>query len=115
MAKIKDVIRGDSHTINLTISNAGTAVDITGYTVYFTVNSSSAPSDDSTASIQKDVTTHTDPTLGQTTITLEPADTASLTPGTYWYDIQLKDASDNITSFAKDKFILISDITRRTT
>lgn len=115
MAKIKDVIRGDSHTINLTITNAGTAVNLTGYTVFFTVNASESPSDDTGAAIQKTVTSHSDPTNGKTVITLAPADTSSLTPGTFWYDIQLKDGSGNITSFEKDKFILVSDITRRTT
>lgn len=114
MAKIKDVIRGDSHTIPLTIENNGTPVDITGFTVFFTVNADSDPIDDSGAVIEKSVTSHTDPTNGKTLITLDPDDTTSLTPGNYWYDIQIKDTSDNITSIPKDKFIIVSDITRRT-
>ncbi len=115
MAKLKNAIRGDSHTINLAITNGGTAVNLTGYTVFFTVNASEAPADDTSAVIQKTVTSHSAPTLGQTIISLAPADTSSLTPGTFWYDIQLKDPSGNVTSFDKDKFILVSDITRRTT
>lgn len=115
MAKIKDVIRGDTHSINLSIVKGATPVNLTGYTVYFTVNASSNPTDDTSAAIQKNVTAHTDPTAGKTVITLNPADTTGLSPGTFWYDIQIKDTAGNITSFAKDKFIIVSDITRRTT
>lgn len=114
MAKITNVIRGDDHTINLTITDSDGAVDLTGYTVFFTVNDSKEPASDASAVIQKDVTSHSSPTTGQTAIQLDPADTASVTPGTYWYDIQLKDGSGNITSFPKDRFTLVSDITRRT-
>jgi hypothetical protein len=115
VAKIKNVIRGDTHTINLTFSESGTAVDITGYTVFFTVNASNSPTTDSAAVIEKSVTSHIAPTLGQTRITLDASDTDAITPGTYYYDIQLKDGSSNITSLPKDKFIIVSDITRRTT
>lgn len=115
MAKITNVIRGDTHTINLTITDNGTPLNITGYTVFFTVNASKEPADDSAAVISKTVTVHTAPTLGETTISLAPSDTTNLAPDSYWYDIQLKDGSGNITSFAKDRFILVSDITRRTT
>lgn len=115
MAKIENVIRGDTHTINLTISSSGSRVDLTGYTVFFTVNAEKNPASDTSAVIQKNITSHTDPTEGQTTISLSSSDTASVTPGSYWYDIQLKDGDGNITSFAKDRFLVVSDITRRTT
>lgn len=115
MAKITGVIRGDTHTINLTITNNGTPLNITGYTVFFTVNAEKEPSTDSAAVISKTVTSHSDPTNGETIISLSAADTTNVAPGTYWYDIQLKDGSGNITSFRKDRFVLVSDITRRTT
>jgi hypothetical protein len=115
VSKIKNVIRGDTHTIDLTFRESGTAIDITGYTLFFTVNASNSPTTDSAAVIEKSVTSHLAPTLGQTRITLAPSDTDSITPGTYYYDIQVKDGSGNITSLPKDKFIIVSDITRRTT
>jgi len=114
MAAIKNVIRGDSHTINLTVTGPTGPVDLTGSTVFFTVNASNNPLNDDDAVIEKTVTTHSDPTAGETIIALDPADTASVVIGDYFYDIQIKDPSGNISSLPKDKFQLVSDITRRT-
>lgn len=114
MAKITNLIRGDSHIINVKFDNNGTPLNISGYTVYFTVNASKNPTDDSTAAIQKNITSHTNAALGQTTITLLPADTNSML-GNYFYDVQLKDPSGNVTSFKQDSLTVIADITRRTT
>lgn len=111
------LIRGDSRTINANFlqSDGVTPVNLTGGTVYFTVNASNDPADDTSASIQKNVTSHTAPTLGQTQISLLPTDTSGLAATTYYYDIQLKDASGNVVSQKQDKFILSPDISRRTT
>lgn len=116
MAKIS-LIRGDSRNIDVTFlqSDGVTPVDLTGGTAYLTVNISSDPTDDTAAAIQKNVTTHTAPTLGQTRITLSPTDTSALTAGTYYYDVQFKDAAGTILSQKQDTFTLTADITRRTT
>lgn len=114
MTKIKDYIRGDTRVINLTClqSDGVTPLNLTGATVYFTVNASDTPTDDTSAAFQKTVTSHTSPTLGLTTVTINTADTQSLTPGDFYYDVQVKDASGNITSLKKDTFTINSDITR---
>lgn len=114
MAKIKDYIRGDTRVlaINCFQSDGTTPLDLTGATVYFTLNSSNAPTDDSGASLQKIVTSHTAPSLGQTSITINPADTTLLTPGDYNYDIQIKDSIGRITSLKQDVFTINPDITR---
>lgn len=116
MTKIADYIRGDTRVITLTCyqSDGTTPLDLTGATVYFTLSSSNAPTDDTSAALQKTVTSHTSPTLGITTITINPADTTALTPATYYYDIQVKDASGHVTSIKQDKFIINADITRST-
>jgi hypothetical protein len=114
--KIKDVKRGDTRNIDVTFyqSDGVTPYDITGGTVFFTVNSSSAPADDLAAAISKNVTSHTEPTSGRSRIALTPSDT-NITPGTYYYDVQLKDANGNILSSKQDKFVVLADVTRRTT
>lgn len=109
MADLRNIIRGDTHTINLTFPE-----DITGSTVFFTVNADREPPTDVDAVVIKEVTVHTVPEDGQTTIILDPADTDSIAPGQYWYDVQLKRADNTITSLPKGKFIIVSDITRRT-
>lgn len=112
---ISNVIRGDTRTVNLTFLEADgtTAIDLTGGTVYFTVNSSSDPSDDTSKSIQKTQSgvTLTDPILGKTTVVLTHSDT-NITPNTYWYDAQFVDADGNYLSSYRGKFIVQSDTTR---
>lgn len=114
MAAIKNVIRGDTHTLSLVITGATGPVDLTGSTVFFTVNANKEPADDTAAIIHKVVTIHSDPLLGKTIIKLDPADTDSLTPGKYWYDIQVKDSFGDISSLPKDLFTIVSDISRGT-
>lgn len=110
---ISNVIRGDTRTVNLTFleSDGSTPIDLTGGTVYFTVNSSSDPSDDTSVAFQKSATSFTDATHGKHTFTLTHANT-NITPGTYWYDAQFVDGSGNYLSSYRGKFIVQSDTTR---
>jgi len=110
---ISNVIRGDTRTVNLTFleSDGTTPVDLTGGTVYFTVNSSSDPADDTSKAFQKTATSFTDATNGQHTFTLTHSDT-NIDPGTYWYDSQFVDAVGNYLSSYRGKFIVESDVTR---
>lgn len=99
--------RGNTFSGTVTITNSdGTPKDITGYTLFFTVkkNSNSITTDDSDAMISKTVTSHTNPSGGISAIYLSPTDT-SLNPGSYIYDIKLKDASGSwVQSSITDKF-----------
>jgi len=111
MSKIT-IYRGDDVNINLTITDeAGDPVDITGYEFFFTckVNDTDA---ESAALIKKDVSTHTNPTQGLTTIILDN-DLTAVTPGTYVYDIQMKDTSSKITTLIKGRFVITQDVTLR--
>lgn len=112
--KIKDYIRGDTRVININCfqSDGSTPLDLTGATVYFTLNSSNMPTDDTSASLAKTTTIHIAPTLGQTSITINTADTQNLTPGDYNYDVQIKDSAGRITSLKQDIFTINPDITR---
>lgn len=110
---INNVIRGDTRTVNLTFleSDGSTPVDLTGGTVYFSVNTSSDPSDDTSDSFQKTATVFTSPLTGQHTFTLTHSDT-NITPSTYWYDAQFVDSLGNYLSSYRGKFVVQSDITR---
>lgn len=117
---ISNYIRGDSRTLNIQVyqSDGVTPFNLTGCTVYFTLNSSDTPADDgtdSTAAIAKSTSSFADPTSGLATITLLNTDTQPLVAGQYYYDIQLKDSSGNITSLAQNTFTVIDDITTRVT
>lgn len=112
---IANVIRGDTRTVNLTFlqSDGSTAIDLTGGTVYFTVQSSSDPADDTTELMfqKSENSSFTDATAGQHTFTLTHSNT-NIDPGTYWYDAEFKDAVGNYTSSYRGKFVVQSDVTR---
>lgn len=113
MAKIK-ITRGDSRTISVPyLNSAGVALDLTGATVFFTVNAADSPADDTAAVISKTITSISNPSLGIATISLTNADTQNITPAEYYYDVQVKDAAGNVTSSKRDKFIVTGDVTRR--
>ncbi len=111
---IKNVIRGDTRTVSLTFldSDGSTPLDLTGGTVYFTVQSTSDPADD-TANLkfQKTATSFTDAVNGQHSFTLTHTDT-NIDPDTYWYDAQFKDGAGSYLSSYRGEFIVQSDITR---
>lgn len=112
---IANVIRGDTRQINLTFleSDGTTPINLAGGTVYFTVNSSSDPSDDTDVAFQKEVagSSATSPSTGEHTFTLTHSDT-NITPDTYWYDAQFVDATGGYLSSFRGKFIVQSDIAR---
>ena len=113
------IYRGDTVNIDLNIKDSnGTAIDITGYTIFFTAKTNDNDSDGD-ALIKEDVTTHLDPdgadgaSSGKSRITLSSTQTA-IAVGNHYYDIQMKDASDNITTITADRFNVKQDITTRT-
>jgi len=106
------VKRGDTTPLPLTFTDEnGSAVDITGWTIYFTVKAK-IDDEDNDAKIKKDVTTHSDPTNGKTVITLSSSDT-SIDPGNYYYDVQVKTNTGEIYTPLEGNFIVRPDITKR--
>jgi len=112
------IYRGDSKTWTLTFKDSnGAAINLTGYTIFFTVKTQTTyvdASSDTSASISKTITVHTNPTLGLSSLVLAPSDTSSLTPTKYRYDMQLKDGSSNILTVITGNFEILADVTRRT-
>ena len=108
------IIRGDSRVIQVNVvDSSGNAVDITGGEVFFTVNASNSPTDDTAAVIEKSTSSFTNPTAGEALITLTNTDTQNITPGVYYSDVQYKDASGDITSMAQAQLTVNADIARR--
>ena len=95
MAQLK-VNRGTTYLYNLAYQRDGVAATLVGATVRFTMKSAEYDDSttDSTASVQKDITDGT--SGGLATITLDPEDTATLTPGKYYYDVKVEDADAKV-------------------
>lgn len=109
----KEIVKGDTVELKVTLTDSdGNAIDITGYTVYFTAKKNYSDSD-SEAVITKEVTSHSDPSNGITKITLDSTET-DVDARYYYYDIQSKDAAGNIQTPITGKFIVNPQSTERT-
>lgn len=95
MATLK-INRGTTYTIGVEYKKNGVAETLVGATVRFTVKTVEWDDDmdDSDASILKNVTDGN--SAGEATITIDPADTAELTPDKYYYDIKVEEAGGDI-------------------
>lgn len=114
MAKNLSAFRGDSKVIHLTFkTDAGVAINITGWTIFFTVKESKDDTD-AEALIQKNVTVHTSPETGLTDIVLTATDTRPCA-GNYFYDIQAKKTDGTIITVIDGVITFKEDITIRTT
>lgn len=95
MANNITIYRGRTYDFSYAHTDTtGAAVPLTGCTVYFTVKSAEYDSEatDSSALIQKTITSHTSEAGGLTEWTLDDTDTY-VTPGKYYYDVIVEDSS----------------------
>ncbi|MBA7512328.1 hypothetical protein ES705_04332 [subsurface metagenome] len=113
VVNLNSIFRGDSREYLLTFTrDDGSAIDISEWKVYFTVKKNYRD-DDIAAVIKKDISVHYDPVNGKTKISLLPMDT-DIVPGNYFYDIQVKRATNDIITVLAGKVEIKSDVTRRT-
>lgn len=104
--------RGDTDIITVTVVDGeGTAFDLTGYTMRFTVKNKSSDTD-SLAKIGPTTATIASPLTGIGLIAISETD-SDLKDKSYIYDVQITDATHNKT-VAKDNFIIIDDVTDET-
>jgi hypothetical protein len=106
------MFRGDDKQFDLHFAYSGTGspLNITGFSVYFTVKNSISDLDGS-AIIQKIVTTHTSPINGSSNFILNNSDTSGLSEKTYFYDIQFKNTSGQRTTVTRGNFVITNDVT----
>ena len=102
MAKLT-INRGTTYSRTVNYSVNGTPTTLVGATVRFTMKTAEYDSDatDSEAVVTKNVTDGT--AGGVAVITINPSDTAMLTPGKYFYDIKVDVDSDGATVYKVDE------------
>ncbi|MFQ3578659.1 MAG: hypothetical protein SNJ71_00785 [Bacteroidales bacterium] len=113
MSKLNDFYRGDTVTIRCLFKQNGVAKDITNSVVFFTVKKNVQDADNK-AIISKKITNHTKPLEGETYIILTASDTNNITPGQYFYDVQLVE-DNNVFTVISGTVSVLADITRRVT
>lgn len=113
-----EIVKGTTKAIYIILDEytSGSKVDITGWTFRFTMKTDFSVTD-ANATFKTDVTNHIDPTGGQTLITLNQTDTASLDAGVYVYDIMAEDDSspENRICIASGRITIQAAVTTRTT
>ncbi|RKZ36690.1 MAG: hypothetical protein DRQ49_17500 [Gammaproteobacteria bacterium] len=105
--------RGDSYPLELTIKDkdSGSVIDLTGYSFILTVDTLKTPPDDTTKVFNVSGVLDGDPTTGKVSFTPSAIQT-DIEPASYYYDVQMTDASSNIRTIAKNKFKILQDITK---
>lgn len=105
--------RGDSGRLDVTVKDAdGNAYDLTGATLFLTVKTALTVLD-SAATLRKEVTAHDDAEAGVSHFDLATSDNA--TAGSFFYDVQLKDADAKIYTLFGGLWKVLADVTTRTT
>lgn len=103
--------RGDTIPDKVVVKDTdGNVVNIAGYTFLLTVASEKEPADDTTEEFQV-VGSITDAANG----VVEFAPTAlqtDITPGVYYYDVQMTTPAGRIGTILKDKYTILQDITK---
>jgi len=109
MEKI-ELLWGNATSRTITITASGSPVDLTGKTVIFTVKKQADINDanDDNAIIRKTITTHSNPSVGETLLELSAADT-TIPEGTYYADFRIPELQKNSQIF---QFIISKIITR---
>lgn len=113
----------DDRTLSVSVNtDAGAPVDLTDAKMWFTVKQRSTDPDDQ-ALIQKRTANAggsdaqvkvITPATGKAEIYIVPADTLSMNPGTYIYDIQVTLASGKTYTITRDKITFKEDVTKAT-
>jgi|TARA_R110000796_G_scaffold13720_2_gene44118 hypothetical protein len=112
---LSNLVRGDDWTIKLVVNSSGSALNITGYTYWFTLKSNVDDADpgDLQVSVVPDVTgSPTEASQGIIYIKAGKALTNALTPGTFNYDVQQVDGAGNVQTLLIGKVKVVKDITR---
>ena len=85
-----EITSGDtvSYVVNF-VDEDGASIDITGWIVYFTAKVNLSDEDSALTNIKKEVTEHSAPLSGETTVTLTSLDTTRI-PGNLIFDLRVK-------------------------
>ena len=110
---IKNYYLGDSVSLPLAFTDdAGTAIDLTGYTFYLTLKYDEKDLDeDAVISVRVTPDQLVNPQFGSVTITFE---TAGLSAKNYFYDVRYKKPDGTIATALNGKFNLHPAITQET-
>lgn len=100
MSTIKDFYRGDTKVYSLAFTRSGVAIDITGYTIRFTMKSNQLEVDPGDLQVDAEFV---NAEAGTASITLTSAMTKALAVGQYYYDIRALDAYGQVATVVNNR------------
>lgn len=105
--------RGDSYPVGFTLKNKSTGLplDLTGCELVLTVSAEENPETDESEVFTLEGDLDAEPSTGRVFFTPTTEQTA-VSPGRYFFDIQMIDASDNIRTLTKGVFMITQDISK---
>jgi hypothetical protein len=106
--------RGDSwsRTLCFEYHPSHALIDITGWTIFFTVKTS-AEDPDSSAIISKTITSFANPLAGEAELELTSTDTSQAI-GSYLFDLQVKTSNNEVYTVLEGLITITKDISQRT-
>lgn len=117
MALVTDnftIYRGDTYRETWTIMNGANPSTIVGGKLYFTIKTNLTDVDGSAVlqltSPSSGIVLN-DAANGKATLTITSAQTAAIAVGTYWYDVQLKNSDNEITTLVRGRLTVDADVT----
>jgi hypothetical protein len=110
---LSPLVRGDDWTLKLNITENNQIVNITGYEYWFTLKSNIDSSDPGQVQAST-VASGLNATNGIVYISVPNTATHNIIAGTYNYDVQQIDTSNNITTILLGKVKVVKDVTRST-
>ena len=111
-----NIFRGDDYVRTLTFSDEDeAAINITGWTIYFTGKVISSYTDDTsdTDAIIAVSAAISNGTAGEALLTVSSETTNTLTPDEYVYDLARDDGAGDIRTLVKGDLTIKADVTRR--
>lgn len=108
------LVRGDDWSLKLNIKSSNSAVNITGYTYYWTLKENVDDSDSAAALQVTASPTGSAAQAGEVVLTASAASTTQITPQTYNYDVQQINDSGVVQTLLLGKIKVVKDITRST-
>lgn len=108
------LVRGDDWSLKLNITSSNSAVDVTGYTYYWTLKSDVDASDSAAALQVTAAPSGSAAAAGEVILTASAAVTTNITPQTYSYDVQQVNDTGAVQTLLIGKIKVVKDITRTT-
>jgi hypothetical protein len=113
MLKTLTITQGDTRHLRVPLLKGKVRCPVVGWAFWFTVKAA-ASDPDASAAIQKSTAAGTVRTLDATAVyvTLSPADTKTVAPGKYLWDLQGKSATGDIFTLERGYLVIAAEITQ---